>query len=152
MKKNALILAAVFMMAFSLSTTTLLAQGNNSPAGNGNQKKNSPFLITGKLPHLTKLLMQQWDNPELNLSEEQKSKLLVVRKETIGAVQQLGPKVTALEKEVVDGIFAGKTPAELQPLVQTIADLKVKATMVHLRCIYDTKKNLNEQQLKFLKN
>jgi hypothetical protein len=93
-------------MVFSLSAVNLMAQGDNASAGNGKQKKESPFLITGKLPHLTKLLKQQWDNPALHLSDTQKSKLLVVRKETVAGTQKLGVEIAPLEKQVAEEIFA----------------------------------------------
>ena len=151
MMKNGILLLAVLMMIFSLAIVNLTAQENISPTGNKQQKKDSPFLIAGKLPHLTKLLMEKWENPELNLSEEQKAKLLVVRKVTISGVQKLGQEIVSLEKQVSEGVFAQKTPAQLHPLVQTIAELKAEATMIHLRCIYDTSKILNQQQLDILK-
>ena len=149
--KKSILLLTVLTMIFLLSTTNLMAQGNNSPSGNGQQKKNSPFLITDKLPHLTKLLIQQWDNPALHLSEEQKTKLLVVRKETIAGVRKLGQEIASLEKQVTEGIFAGKTPEKLHSLVQTIAGLKAEATMIHLRCINDTSAILDQQQLNVLR-
>lgn len=104
------------------------------------------------MPHLTKLLIKQWDNPKLNLSTEQKDKLLVVRKETITGVKALTKKIIPLEEQVAEGIFAKQAPEDLDPLVQTIAKLKAEATMVHLRCIYDTSKILDTQQLEFLMN
>ena len=149
--KKSILLLTVLTMIFLLSTVNLMAQENNSPGGNGQQKKNSPFLITDKLPHLTKLLIQQWDNPALHLSEEQKTKLLVVRKETIAGVRKLGQEIASLEKQVTKGIFAGKTPEKLHSLVQTIAGLKAEATMIHLRCINDTSAILDQQQLNVLR-
>ena len=151
MMKKGILLLAVSALFLALSTTSLMAEGNDSPGGKGKGKQSSPFLITSKLPHLTKILIQQWENPRLDLSEEQKAKLLVVRKETIGAVQQLEQKVSALEQRVAEGIFAGKTPEELQPLVQKIARLKAEATMVQLRCIYDTSTILDQQQMDMLR-
>ena len=150
MKKNILIFT-ILALIFSLSASTLLAQGGNAASQNGKQK-NSPFLIVGKLPHLTKLLMKQWDNPELNLSAAQKTELLVVRKETIRGVQTLGKKIFPLEKEVTDGIFSGQTPDDLSSIVAALSKLKAEATMVHLRCIYDTSKILDQQQLEFLED
>lgn len=144
MMKKQLVFVTLLFMVFSLSAVSVMAEGDG-------KQKDSPFLITGKLPHLTKLLMKQWDNAELHLSEEQKSKLLVVRKETIGSVQKLGKEIAVLEKQVVDGSLGGKTPEELRPLVQEIEKLKGEATMVHLRCIHTTSKILDQQQLDLLK-
>lgn len=148
MMKRIIVLSVVMLMLFSLSATHVMAQG----AGNGKQKSSPPFLITGKLPHFTKLLMQQWDNVKLDLTDEQKSKLLVVRKETIAGAQKLDREIAPLEKQVVEEIFNGKKPDELQSIVQAIAELKVEATMLHLRCIYSTRSILDQQQVDFLIN
>ncbi|MBU1418195.1 MAG: hypothetical protein KKD01_12010 [Proteobacteria bacterium] len=148
MMKRSTVLSIVLLMIFSLSVGNLMAQRT----GNGKQKNSPPFLITGSLPHLTRLLMQQWDNTELQLSDEQKSKLLVVRQETIAGAQKLGSEIAPLEKQVAEKIFAGKTPEELQSVVQAIAKLKAEATMLHLRCIYSTRGILDQQQMEFLKN
>ncbi len=144
MKKNILIIATLCLIAISFSTTTVMAKGNG-------KQKASPFLITGKMPHLTKLLMQKWDNTELQLTEEQKTKLLVIRKETIGGVKDLGKEITALEDQVGQESLEGKSPEELQPLVSQIEKLKGAATMLHLQCIYKTSNILDKQQLAVLK-
>lgn len=146
MIKKHVVFVTVSLLLLLLSTGNLLAEKE------GTQKNSPPFLITGKLPHLTKLLMQQWENTELHLSDEQKGKLLVIRKETIDSVQRLGKEVGTLEKQVVESSLSGKTPEEMQTLVQDIAKLKIEATMVHLRCIYETNKILDQRQLDFLKN
>ncbi len=150
MRRIVILFIAIIVLIFS--TTNLMAQGDNSSAEKGGSKKSPPFLITGKMPHLTKLLMNEWDNPKLNLSTEQKEKLLVVRKETIAGVQTLTKKISPLEEQVAEGIFAKQTPEELSSLVQTIAKLKAEATMVHLLCIYNTSEILDTQQLEFLMN
>jgi len=149
LKKIALHLV-VLTTIFSLTSTTLLAQDNSSPEKDKQQQKQSPFLITSELPHLTKLLMQQWDNPKLQLTEEQKAQLLVVRKETMTGVKSISPQIIPLQKQVTEGIFTGKTPDELSSIVQAISQLKAEATMIHLKCIYDTSKILNQQQLELL--
>lgn len=137
---------AITLVVFMISLTA----ANCMAQGKGQQKKASPFLITGKMPHLTKLLMQQWDNADLHLTDEQKSKLLVVRKETIGGVQKLGKEISPLENQVAQASLSGKTPDEQQALIQSIAKLKAEATMVHLRCLYNTSAILDEKQLEFL--
>ncbi|MCP4337348.1 MAG: hypothetical protein GY799_00330 [Desulfobulbaceae bacterium] len=150
MLKNLILSLATLAIIFSLSSTNLMAQDNNSPAGKRQQKKQSPFLITGELPHLTKLLMQQWDNSTLHLTEDQKPQLLVVRNETMAGVKNLAPQIASLQKQVTEGIFIGKTPDELHSNVQAISKLKAEATMIHLKCIFDTSKILNQQQLDIL--
>ena len=144
MIKKLLIGFSFLFLFFCLSTATVTARGKG-------QQKNSPFLITGKMPHLTKLLMQQWNNTELHLTEEQKEKLLIVREETIGGVQQLGKKIAVLEQQIADESLAGKLPREIKPLVQQVEKLKGEATMIHLHCIYKTSIILNKEQLAVLK-
>lgn len=143
MIKKQFVFMTLLFMAFSLTAVGAMAEGNA-------KQKSSPFLITGKLPHLTKLLMQQWENPELKLSEAQKAKLLVVRKATISGAQRLGKEINALEFEVVEGSNSGKKPEELRSVVQKIEKLKGEATMLHLSCIYKTSNILNQQQLALL--
>ena len=138
MRKKLLILV-VSAAVFTLLTTSVMAQG-----------KNSPFLIVGKIPHLTKLLMQQWDNPELNLSEQQKPELLKIRTETLTNVRKLAPEINSLENQVADGVMSGQTPAELSSLVFAIAKLKAEETMTQLECIDATRKILDQQQLEVL--
>ena len=134
-----IILCFAFICMFSLVTTNSMAAGNKSP-----------FLITGKLPHLTKLLMHQWDNPTLHLTKDQKTKLLVIRTETISGVQTLSPQVAMLQQQVTTGITNGKTPSELKSTVEQLAQLKAEATMLHLNCIYKTNAILDKQQLDVL--
>jgi hypothetical protein len=138
-----------FVIALIVLTLSFTA-ANCMAEGEGQQKQDSPFLITGKMPHLTKLLMQQWDNTALHLTDEQKTKLLVVRKETISGAQKLGEEMKPLENQVAEGSRSGKTPEELQSLVQSVAKLKADATMVHLLCIYNTRAILTKDQLKLL--
>ena len=150
MLKKMLLSLAILITMFSLSSTNLMAQNNSSPEKGNQQQKQSPFLITSELPHLTKLLMQHWDNTKLQLTEEQKNQLLIVREETMTGVKGLAPKIAPLQEQVTEGIFSGKTPDELSVAVQDIAKLKTKATMIHLKCIYDTSEILNQQQLDLL--
>lgn len=147
MVKKRIVFVTVALLIFSLTTgSNLLAQEK------GKQNNSQPFLITANLPHLTKLLMQQWENTELHLLDEQKNQLLIIRKETMEGAKSLGKEVTALEKQVVEGSITGKTPEEMQTLVKNIARLKSEATMIHLRCIYKTSKILDQRQLDFLKS
>lgn len=135
--KKAIFFLAVMSFIFSLSSQEAIAAGS---------KTDSPFLIVGKLPHATGLLMRNWDNPALRLSAAQKTKLVVVRKETMAGVGALKAKIGPLEKQIVTETLAGKSPAELRALVTTLAGLKADATMVHLNCVYDTNQILHKEQ------
>lgn len=109
-----------------------------------------PFLILDMMPHLTGIIKANWDNPDLNLGEEQKVKLLKIREETIQGVTELKKKITPLEQEVADKILASTIPEELSDLVDEIAEYKARATKIHLKCIYETKKVLTQEQYKFV--
>ncbi len=116
------------------------------------KKKNiSPFLITGKeMPHLTKILKMNWENKELNLSEKQKKKLLVIRKVTMDGVMELKPQISKLETKIKMLITEGTNPQKLYPMVQKLSKLKAEATKIHINCIFNTKNILTIQQLKIL--
>jgi len=114
------------------------------------KKKNSPFLIKHGLPHMTKMIMKSWDDPKLALTEEQKTKLLVVRKETMSGVMRLKPEVMALQKEIVQASKAGTKAAELKAKVEKLASLETEATMVHLTCLDDSKAILSAEQYAYL--
>ncbi len=150
MKKSLIPIA----VALSLTAVPVLAKGGSPSSGRAaalKSQKSQVFLITGKLPHLTRQLMKRWDDPGLALTEDQKSRLLAVRERTIGAVQRLGREVAPLEEQVAAGVFSGMTPDDLEPVVRKIANLKAEATLVHLRCIYDTARILDRRQLDALR-
>ena len=106
-----------------------------------------PFLVAGMMPHLTGILKQHWDDPDLELTPEQKVVLLEVRKTTMSAVMGLAKELDQLESSLADQAMDGTPPDQLAPLVDKISDLKTEATMVHLRCIHDTMKILDDRQL-----
>ena len=110
-----------------------------------------PFLIQTKLPHLTKLVAKKWDSPVLALSQAQKVKLLKIRKRTIGGAKKLNKQIVALERVVVKASRKGVEPSKLKEKVFNLAKLRAKATMLHLRCIYDTRKILTKKQLLVLR-
>ncbi len=114
------------------------------------KKMNSPFLIKHGLPHMTKMVMKNWDDPKLALTDEQKAKLTEVRKETMGAVMKLKPEVMALKKEIVTASKAGTKAAALKVKVDKLAALESEATMVHLTCLDKTKAILTAEQYSYL--
>jgi len=113
-------------------------------------KMDSPFLIKHGLPHMTKMIMKNWDDKKLALTDAQKEKLLLVRKETMGAVMKLKPEVIALKKEVVLASKAGTKVTELRAKVVKLAALQSEATLVHLTCLDKTKSILSTEQYTYL--
>jgi len=111
----------------------------------------SPFLIVQEgLPHLTNILVHEWDKAKLGLSDEQKKRLLVIRKETIGAVKKLKPQIKELETEIIEIVVDKEGLKELDGKLETLAKLKTKATKVHIKCIVDTTNILTEEQVAYL--
>jgi hypothetical protein len=114
--------------------------------------KNSPFLMNqSELPHLTKLLIEDWDKEKLSLTPEQKEKLLVVRKETISGIKKIKKALKPLEAEVID-MTADEdvTLKEIQPKIDAISKLKNQASMIHVKCLKESVAILNEKQIAVL--
>jgi len=133
---------------FSLLTATLLFTGSATLL-NANQadKAAKPFLIQGKLPHLTMMVKILWDDEDLALTKEQKTELIKIRKHTMGSAKKLKIQIIKLENEVVKASNQGAKPATLKSKVDKIAQLRAEATMIHLECIYNTRALLSKEQL-----
>jgi cytochrome c553 len=112
---------------------------------------NSPFLINKEaLPHMTGLLVKNWDKSGLGLSDEQKEKLLVVRKETRAGVRKVKMQLEELEAEVIEAMIDREAPSTVESKVDEIAKLKAEATKIHLKCISNTTAILSDEQIEFL--
>jgi hypothetical protein len=119
--------------------------------GKMNALINSPFLLNSRaLPHMTKVLVENWDKGTLALSTEQKEKLLVVRKETITAVQGIKKKVKVLEAEIIEIVVDAEDLKSANAKIDEVAKLKAEATRAHLKCIAETVKILNDEQMELL--
>jgi len=113
--------------------------------------QNSPFLINSeRLPHLTKLLIQNWDKAKLGLTAEQKTRLLKVRKETLSGIKRIKASLAPLEEEVADAMVDRESPDSVDAQLKQIAQLKLEATKIHLKCIADTTSILSDEQLEVL--
>lgn len=116
-----------------------------------NSLMKSPFLLNNEgLPHLTKLLIVNWDKKKLGLSDDQKEKLLVVRHETLSAIQKIKQKVQVLEDEIIELTVDGESLEDIYPKIEEVAKLKVEATKVQLRCLKKSMEILNDDQIEFL--
>ena len=146
MKKTLLLTLTAATMLFASSPAPQQAMQQGKAMGKKMMKKQSPFLINGKMPHLTKLVKMNWD--KLNLTKEQQDALLKIRQETLGAVKSLKPQIMKLENEIAKATNEGADPESLKAKVDEVAKLKAQATMAHIKCIHDTKKVLTPEQLK----
>ena len=142
------VLAAVVITLLTC-ISAVSAEETLTPANGAAMKPSigKPFLVVGKMPHLTGTLKQHWDDADLELTPEQKTVLLEIRKSTMSAVMGLAKELNQLESSLAEQAMAATPPDELAPLVDKISDLKTEATMVHLRCIYNTMEALDDGQL-----
>jgi len=141
MKNRILTLLGAAVLVSSLVLTSLNASSVKSA---------KPFLIHGKLPHLTGMVKILWDDEDFALTTEQQKKLTIVRKNTISRAKALGKEVNSLESKIVLASEKGATPESLKADVNRLASLRAQATMVHLECIYNTRKVLSDEQLYIL--
>jgi len=111
--------------------------------------KNSPFLIAS-LPHLTKTIQKNWDNFDLDLSDEQQERLLKVRQETMKEVRAIKPQIKTLVEKIKTLTQKNEKIEKIMPLVQEVATLKAHATEVQLICLAKSKEILTDKQLEFL--
>lgn len=112
---------------------------------------NSPFLINQEaLPHMTKILIQNWDKATLGLTKEQKDKLMDIRVDTMSTVGKIKKQVKVLEADIIEALVDGEDPKSVDTKVDEVAKLKAQATKVHLKCISNTINILNDEQMEFL--
>ncbi|WP_457746233.1 Spy/CpxP family protein refolding chaperone [Sulfurimonas sp.] len=133
-----------------LMATTLLTTVGTTTLSAAQKQQAKPFLIQGKLPHLTMMVKAMWDDKDLALTSAQKKELLKIRKKTITAAKSLNKKIMMLEDQVVLASNVGENPKKLKKDVYDIATYRAQATMVHLECIYNTRKVLTQEQLDIL--
>ncbi len=113
--------------------------------------KSSPFLINAEyLPHFTKLLIEHWDKAKLGLTDDQKKKLLIVRKETIFGVKKIKKQTSFLEFEISEAMIDRDSVDSVEKQLDELAHLKKEATKIHLKCISDTTSILNDDQVAYL--
>lgn len=146
MKNRLLTLISTTSLLFMIGNTTLSA----APQGMSNQNKRTPvkpFLIIDKLPHLSMMIKVLWDDEDLALTPEQKTKLIQIRQETRSAAMAIAGEIDRLEAEIVKASFDGVKPEDLQTKVNELASLRAQATMAHLACIYNTRVLLTQEQL-----
>ena len=135
------LLGSVVLIATMATSTLSAGQGK----GQG-----KPFLIQGKLPHLTMMVKILWDDEDVLLTSKQKEKLMKIRLETMGGAKALAKEINPLEARIVRESNEGASPESLASDVTKLAELRAKATMIHLQCIYKTRAVLSKEQLEIV--
>jgi len=147
--------------ALSLLLISAQAEGMKCPSGKctmkqgskimKKQRMSSPFLIKRGLPHMTKMVMKNWDDAQLALTDTQKTKLIEVRKNTMTSLKSIKPKVALLTKEIIVGSKENEDVSKvLFAKVEKLATLKSKATIIQLKCMENTKHILTAKQTAYL--
>jgi hypothetical protein len=139
MKTKLTALLGTLIFVSSIGSTSLLAQGQKKVQA-------KPFLIQGKLPHLTMMVKVFWDDEDVAFTESQKEKLLLIRQETMSGAKALGKQINPLEASIVKRTLAGEKPESLKADVEKLASLRAKATIIHIECIYKTRAVLTQDQ------
>ena len=142
MKTKFIALCTVLALTMSIGAVNLNAQA---------PKPSKPFLIQGKLPHLTGMIKILWDDEDLALSQKQKEKLTLVRENTMKRVKALSKEINKLEAYIIKSTLDGKKPHTLKDDMFKLAKLRADASMIHLECIYDTSEILSPEQLEVIK-
>ncbi len=110
------------------------------------------FLIQKGLPHYSKIIKKHWNDPRLNLTQNQKKELLALRQETMGKLKPLYPKIKKLQKKIIKLGRKGASLEETTKLTDELARLKAEATKIHLTCIAKTRKILTPKQWQTLQS
>ncbi len=170
MKKTTLMMLASATMLLAVPATepapqadTTMGQGMGKGMGKSSCKQgkckskrikrksmSSPFLIKKGLPHLTKLVMRNINDKSFNLTAQQKEKLTKIQIGTKSSIAETAPKVTQLREAIIKGSTSGTPAMELKSSVEKLAVLQAYATMIHLKCIEETKEILTKDQLLYL--
>jgi hypothetical protein len=117
----------------------------------GMKHDRTPSLVQG-LPHLSMMLKRHWEDPALNLSGEQKEKLLKIREATMPRMMEIRKEVKMLRHAIRMGALSGIASAQIQPKVEKLASLRSEATMTQIKCLEEHKAVLSKDQLVYLMN
>jgi len=163
MKKVTLIMMTSAAMLFATPTMNMDGQGmkqmkqvkkyckKKNMRNNMKQRKmNSPFLIKHGLPHMNKMIMPYLNDPNFNLTSEQKFQLAKLRISSMSAIKQGKQKIIALRNEIINESQKGVDLEKLKPKVAELALLESTATLIQLKCIETTKDILTKDQMYFL--
>ncbi|MCF6310584.1 MAG: DUF4890 domain-containing protein [Sulfurimonas sp.] len=139
-------------LVLTLCSSIFATQNIQKISSNANYKqKFKPFLIVSqRMPHLTKLVKQNWNNKELNLVDDQKKELLEVRQRTMTSMKDLSPRIKQLEEDIIIFTLKNESENDIFQMVKELAKLKAEATKTHIQCIRDTKGILTQKQFDFL--
>jgi hypothetical protein len=65
-------------------------------------------------------------------------------------VERLKDEILPLRVSITSAVLSGTSSAQLKEKVEKLAQLEAEATMVHIKCIEDTKNILSKDQMIYL--
>ena len=145
-----IVAALLVVSVFAFGANGAKNTAGMSPKSKKARGMKSIFLIQRGLPHYSGIIKRMWDDKGLNLTKEQKEKLLVVRKETMKALFEIKPKVKELEKKIIALTKEDKKITEIYKDLNKLARLKEEASKAHLKCIEKTKEILTKEQFEYI--
>jgi len=108
------------------------------------------FLVHKNLPHYMNVFREFDDDAVLQLSVKQKTQLQTIQEHVVLVVSQKASKIKDLELQLKnDLIFKKKPLAQLNHLVEEIAQLRKEASIIHVECIQSVQAVLTQEQHQF---
>jgi len=105
------------------------------------------FLVEKNLPYLVGAALFHPQSDTLNLSKEQLTKFVEMKKTIVPVSAKLAKKVKIMELELANSIVVEKKdPKSLHKLVDEIAKVKSDMTKAHLDCIHTVQGLLSSEQ------
>jgi hypothetical protein len=157
------------LVGLSLCVTSLLMAEPNVPVGNFKAKlakmagkkgefnlgsENFPkdyFLVSKNLPFLAGLTLHHPKSSTLGLSQEQISKIEMIKKKTVPPIVKKVKDIKMLEMQLAKNIaIDSNTPQSQYKIVDAISQLRTELTKAHLECINNVRAVLTKEQYKKL--
>ena len=159
----------IVIVGLSLVVTSLLMAEPNVPGGNFKVKlakmsgkkgefnlrsENFPkdyFLVSKNLPFLAGLTLHHPQSSTLGLSQEQISKIEMIKKKTVPPIVKKVKDIKILELQLAKNIaIDSNTPKSQYKIVDAISQLRTELTKAHLECINNVRAVLTKEQYKKL--
>ncbi|MEA1892022.1 MAG: hypothetical protein U9N33_04845 [Campylobacterota bacterium] len=131
-----------------IALSTLIALSLNVHANSQNERfPGDYFMVHKNMPHYMKVFRKYGDDKALGLNDEQKNTLQAMQEKTVMTVSQTATQIKDLELELQKKVvIEGKDAKQMKALVERIADLRMKLTMLHIDCIHNSKQILTPEQ------
>jgi hypothetical protein len=126
------------------------AAGQFGPFSNSEDFPKTYFLIPDNLPFMVGLTLNHPKSKTLNLSGEQKAKILEIKKTTVPVVVRTASKIKGLELDLAQQVINNEKPDVLMDLVDQVGSLRIELTKKHLNCIKQVRDILTQEQFESL--